>query len=86
MLFSYGYGQQQIGNNKNAGKLLAILTAIGMRRYNAGRIARYNTSRASLGATGCPHRANACALLPWRPSWSTNSLKQHWSIPKNTKT
>ncbi len=37
MLFSYGYGQQQIGDNKeNAGELLAISIAIRMRRYNAG--------------------------------------------------
>ena len=27
MLFSYRYGQQQIGDNKNAGKLLAIWIA-----------------------------------------------------------
>jgi hypothetical protein len=40
MLFSHGYGQQQIGNNKNAGKSLAISIAIRMRRYNAGCIAR----------------------------------------------
>jgi hypothetical protein len=39
MLFSYGYGQQQIGNNKKCRQSLAILIAIRMRRYNAGRIA-----------------------------------------------
>jgi hypothetical protein len=79
MLFSYGYGQQQqqIGDSKNAGKSLAISIAIRMRRYDAGHIAQYNTSKASLGATGCRHRASACAVLPRRPSWSTNSLKQH---------
>jgi hypothetical protein len=32
MLFSYGYGQQQIGKSKNAGELLAILIALRMRR------------------------------------------------------
>ena len=77
MLFSYGYGQQQIGDSKNAGKSLAISIAIRMRRYDAGHIAQYNTSKASLGATGCRHRASACAVLPRRPPWSANLLKQH---------
>jgi hypothetical protein len=40
MLFSYGYGQQQIGDNKNAGKLLAILIVMRMRQYDAGCIAQ----------------------------------------------
>ena len=40
MFFSYRYGQQQIGDNKNAGKLLAILIAIRMRQYNTGYIAQ----------------------------------------------
>jgi hypothetical protein len=40
MLFSYGYGQQQIDNNKNADESLVISIAMRMRRYNAGRIAR----------------------------------------------
>ena len=34
---------------------------------NAGHIARWSTSRASFEATGCRHRASACAVLPrWR--------------------
>jgi len=40
MLFSYGYGKQRIGDNKNGGKLLAILIAMRMRRYDAGCIAQ----------------------------------------------
>jgi len=40
MLFSYRYGQQQIGDNKNAGKLLAVSIVIRMRQYNTGRITR----------------------------------------------
>ena len=40
MLFSYGYGQQQFGDNNNAGESLAISIAIRMRWYDAGRIAQ----------------------------------------------
>ena len=58
-----------VGNNesttmKNVGELLAISIATQTRRYNAGHIARWSTSRASLEATGCRHRASACAVLP----------------------
>ena len=46
-----------VGNNesatiKNAGKLLVISIAMRMRRWDARRIARWSTSRASLEATG----------------------------------
>ena len=37
---------------KNAGKSLAISIAMRMRRYDAGHIARWSTSGASLEATG----------------------------------
>ena len=80
MVFSDGYGQQQIGDNKKCRRIAGDFdchTNAAVRRYNVGRIAQYNTSKASLGATGCRHRASACAVLPRRPSWSTNSLKQH---------
>jgi hypothetical protein len=40
MLFSYRYGQQQIGDNKNAVKSLAILIAMQMQRYSVGCIAQ----------------------------------------------
>ena len=39
MLFSYGSGQQNINDDKKTGELLAILIAMQMRRYDAGRIA-----------------------------------------------
>jgi hypothetical protein len=32
-------GDNEIGNDKNEGKLLAVLIAMAMQRYNAGRIA-----------------------------------------------
>ena len=57
MLFSYG--------SVKVGESLAISIAMRMRRYDARRIARWSTSQASLGATGCHHRASACAVLPW---------------------
>ncbi len=47
---------------KNAGKLLAILIAMAMQRYDAGHITQWSTSRASLKATGCHHWLSACAI------------------------
>jgi hypothetical protein len=46
-----------VGNNestttKNVGESLAISIAMQTRRYDAGHIARWSTSRASLEATG----------------------------------
>jgi hypothetical protein len=40
MLFSYGYGQEQISNNKKCRRTLEISIAIRMRRIDAGRIDR----------------------------------------------
>ena len=53
---------------KNADELLAVPMAMAMQRYNAGRIARWSTSRASLEATECRHWASARIVLPRRPS------------------
>ena len=62
----------EIGVNKNAGKSTKISMAMAMQRYNARRIARWSTSRASFEATGCLHRASASAVSPQRPPWSKN--------------
>jgi len=48
-------GDNDIGDDKNAGKSTTILMAMAMQRYDAGRIARWSTSRASLEANGCRH-------------------------------
>ena len=52
----------EINETKNAGKLTMISMAMAMaiQRYDVdeGRIARWSTSRASLEATGCRHRAS----------------------------
>jgi hypothetical protein len=63
--------------------LLAISIAMRMQRYNAGRIARWSTSRASLEATGCRHWSSACAVLPRRPPWWTNSNETHKTLTKH---
>jgi len=68
---------------KNVGKLLVILIAMQMRRYDAGHIARWITSRASLEATGCRHWLIACAVLPRRPLWSINSNETHKTLTKH---
>jgi hypothetical protein len=57
-----------LGNNKstttkNAGKSLAILIAMRVRRYDARLIAQWITSGASLKATGCSHRAAPAAAM-----------------------
>jgi len=54
----------KIDETKNAGKLTIISMAMAMQRYDAGHIARWSTSRASLEANGCHHRASACAVSP----------------------
>ena len=73
----------EIDETKNAGKLATISVAMAMQRYDAGRIARWSTSRASLEATGCRHWASACAVLPRRPPWSTILNKTHISLTKH---
>ena len=73
----------EIDETKNAGKSTTILMAMGMQRYKAGRIAQWITPRASLEATGCRHRANACAVLPRRPPWSAILNKTHKTLTKH---
>ena len=73
----------EIDETKNAGKLTMISMAMAMQRYDAGRIARWSTSRASLEATGCRHRASACAALAQWPPWSTSSNKTHKTLTKH---
>jgi hypothetical protein len=68
MSFSYGSWRQQSMTTKNAGELMAILIAMQMRRYDAGRIARWSTFKASPEPTGCRHWASACAVFPRRPA------------------
>jgi len=73
----------EISDNKNAGKSMTISMAMAMQRYDARHIARWSTSRASLEANRCRHRASACALLPRRLPWSTNSNKTHKTLTKH---
>ena len=73
----------EIDETKNAGKSTTISVAMAMQRYDAGHIARWSTSRASLKATGCCHWASAYAKLPRWPPWSTNSNKTHKTLTKH---
>jgi len=76
-------GDNDIGDDKNAGKSTTISMAMAMQRYDAGRISRWSTSRASLEANGCCHRVSACiALLLW-PPWSMISNKTHKTLTKH---
>jgi hypothetical protein len=75
-------GDNKSTATKNAGELMAISIAMAMQWYDEGRIARWITSGASLEATGCGHRASACAVSLRRPPWLTNSLKQHKTLTK----
>jgi hypothetical protein len=69
--------KKEINETKKSGKLTMILMAMAMQWYNAGRIARWSTSRASLEATGCRH------VSPRRPPWSMNSNKAHKTLTKH---
>ena len=73
----------KIDDNKNAGKSTTISMAMAMQRYDAGRIARWNTSRASLEANGCRHRASARIAWPRQPPWLTISNKTHKTLTKH---
>ena len=75
--------KKEINETKKSGKLTMILMAMAMQWYNAGRIARWSTSRASLEATGCRHRASACAVLPRQRPWSMNLNKTHKTLTKH---
>ena len=77
-----------VGNNestatKNAGESMAISIAMAMQRYDARRIARWSTSRASLKATGCRHWSSACAVLLRRSPWLTNLDETHKTLTKH---
>jgi len=76
-------GDNDIGDDKNAGKSTIISMAMAMQRYDAGRIARWSTSRASLEANGCRHRVSARIASPRRPPWSTISNKTHKTLTKH---
>jgi hypothetical protein len=58
-----------VGNNestatKDAGESMAISIAMAMHWYEAGHIAQWSTSSASLEATGCRHQSSAHIVLP----------------------
>jgi len=76
-------GDNDIGDDKNAGKSTTISMAMAMQRYDAGHIARWSTSRASLEANGCHHRVSARIALPRRPPWLTISNKTHKTLTKH---
>jgi len=73
----------EIDATKNVCKSTTISMAMAMQRYDAGRITRWSTSRASLETTGCHHRASACAVSPRRPPWLTILNKTHKTLTKH---
>ncbi len=70
-LLSVVLGMIKTTMTKNTSKSLLILITTRIWWYNAGHISQWGTYRASLEATGCHHRASACAVLPRRRSWLT---------------
>jgi len=76
-------GDNDIGDDKNAGKSTTISMAMLMQRYDAGRIAPWSTSRASLEANECRHWVSARIASPRRPPWSTILNKTHKTLPKH---
>jgi hypothetical protein len=76
-------GNNESTANQNAGKSMAISIAMAMQRYNAGRIARWITSRASLKVTGYRHQSSACTILPqWLP-WLKDLNETHKTLTKH---
>jgi len=71
-------GNSNSATTINAGKLLAILIAMQMPWCDAGHIARWSTSRASLDATGRRHGSSAHIALLRR-------LPRLTILVKNTK-
>jgi hypothetical protein len=69
--------KQIIGNNKNAGKLLAILITMQMQWCNVWHTAQWSTSRASLEATGCCHRTAQAATMV------DEFVAKHKTLPKH---
>jgi hypothetical protein len=69
----------KINGDKNTRQTLAILLAMRIQRYNAGRIAQWIASVALYKATRCRHWASARTVLPRRPPWSmiSNETKKH---------
>jgi hypothetical protein len=69
MVFSYNYGKQKMGRQKdNLPPLLAILMVVAVRRSNTDGIAQWGMSRATQEATGCLHWATTHSVLPhWPP-------------------
>ncbi len=82
MVFTLGCWIMESTTTKNAGKVLVISITMQMRQYDAGCIAWWSTSQASLKATGCCHQANTCIVLPQQPPWLTNTLKIHKNTSK----
>jgi len=72
----------EIDETKNAGKSTTISMAMAMQQYDAGLIAQWSTSRASLKATRCRHWVSACSVLPRRWSKLTNSNNTHKTLTK----
>jgi hypothetical protein len=77
MVFSLWCGQQQIKHNK---KCMQIDDDFEDHVESSGTMQgaspnEAQPARASLEADGCRHRASACIALPWRPPWSTISVK-----------
>ena len=60
-------GDDESTATKNAGESMAISIAMAMQRYDAGCIARWSTSEASLEVNGGRHRLSACVASPRRP-------------------
>jgi hypothetical protein len=76
-------GNNESTANQHAGESMAISIAMAMQRYNAGRIAQWITSGASLEATGYRHRSSACTILPQRLPWLMNLNETHKTLTKH---
>ena len=72
-------GDNESTATKNAGESMVISIVMAMQRYDARRIARWSTSRASLETTGCRHWSSAYNC--YSELWSTlNKRRCYWWV------
>ncbi len=76
-------GNKRIGNNKKCRRFAGDFDCRADVAVQCEAHRPMKHIQASLEATGCRHRASACAVLPRRPPWSRISNKTHKTLIKH---
>ncbi len=83
MSFSYGGGQQRIGDNKKCRRFAGDFDCHADAAVQCEAHRPMKHIQASLEATGHRHQASVCVVLPRRPPWLTISNKTHKTLTKH---